>query len=82
MFIVFGRDISLILRTREISLHKNNLPESSQTDHLLTCICYNMQTIVSILGFDNLIWKGNRVIKKQQTQQDNNGQPRGLAFGI
>ncbi len=24
MFIVFGRDISLILRTREISLHKNN----------------------------------------------------------
>ncbi len=24
MFIVFGRDISLVLRTREISLHKNN----------------------------------------------------------
>ncbi len=24
MFIVFGRDISLILQTHEISLHKNN----------------------------------------------------------
>ncbi len=41
IFIVFGRDISLILHIREISLHKNN-SHDLHSDNSLTCYCYIM----------------------------------------
>ncbi len=42
MFNGFGRDISLILQTHEISLHKKQFTWSPHSDHSLICSCYNI----------------------------------------
>ncbi len=46
MFIAFGRGISFVLWTREISLRKNNSHGSPQSDHSLTCSYYNIYLIL------------------------------------